>query len=139
MDHCLDCDLVRRVFFSTEHYKLLINNEYVHHFALPYHKRTNIYNRENWTYALEAQGDTPTKHVIPPTPEYHPTPPSDRITIFSSNVNIQRPNIDYDLNAMRQEMASLHEELTDLTLQMEVANATHAEEADYLCQEIHSL
>lgn len=75
LDHCIDLGLVRRVFFSTEHYKLLINNEVVHHFSLPHHKRTSIHNRENLTYALEAQGDTPTKPATPPTPEYHPTPP----------------------------------------------------------------
>lgn len=61
------------------------------------------------------------------------------ITIFSSNVNIERRNIDYELNVICWEMDALHEELTDLTLQIEVANATHDEEINYLYQEIHSL
>lgn len=61
------------------------------------------------------------------------------ITIFSSNVNMQRRNIGFELSAMRQEMATLREELIDPSLQMKVANVTHAKETNYLYQEIHSL
>lgn len=35
LNHCLDCGLVRRVFFSLVHYKLMIDNETIHYFGLP--------------------------------------------------------------------------------------------------------
>lgn len=40
---------------------------------------------------------------------------------------------------MRRELAILCQEVTDLTLQLEVSDATHAMEADFLYEEIDKL
>lgn len=46
LDDFLDCGLMRGVYFSPAHYKLLIDNETIYYFGLPYPTRTNIHNKE---------------------------------------------------------------------------------------------
>lgn len=46
-DHCLDHDLVWRAYFKINEYKIIINNEVIHHFTLPNLERTSIHNMEN--------------------------------------------------------------------------------------------
>lgn len=127
------------MYFKTNEYKLLINNKVVHHFTLPNPERTSIYNRKNWKYDLEGQGETSARPTTHPTPEYHPLPLLNRPTALSSTWPTQRRDTDYELNVMRLYIASLHEEVRDLTSQIEVANVTHTEETDFLCREFHSL
>lgn len=103
---------------------------------MPHHGRTNNQKKENWTYALEDQGETSTKIVPPPTSEYHPGPPLNMTTLFFSNANLQRQNFDQEFLTMHQEIISLCEELTDLALQIEVSNVTHVEETDNMYHEI---
>lgn len=90
----LDHGLVRQVHFRINEYKLLINNEVVYHFNLPNPVRTSIYNRENWKYDLEGQGETSTRPTTPPTSEYHPSPLSDWPIVFSSTRPTQRCDTD---------------------------------------------
>lgn len=58
------------MYFRINEYKLLINNEGVHHFTLLNPERISIYNKENWKYNLEGQGETPTR---PTTLPFHNT------------------------------------------------------------------
>lgn len=46
LNHCLDRGLVRVVFFSPFHYRLLKDNEIMHYFGLPHPTRTNIITKK---------------------------------------------------------------------------------------------
>lgn len=137
--HYLERDLIRRIFFSIGSYKLLIDDEIIHYFGLPNPTRTSVHDKENWSYPLEAQDETPNPPKTPPVPEYHHTTLLKKTIVYSSNVHLQRHNIYSEFDTMHKEMISLRENLTDLTLQMETYDATHAAETDCLYQEIYSL
>lgn len=59
LNHCLERNLIRRLFFSPDNYKLLIDDETIHYFGLSNPTRTSVDNKENWSYPLEAQDETP--------------------------------------------------------------------------------
>lgn len=92
--------------------------------------------KTNLTYALEGQDETPDVPRSPPIPEYHPMPLSDRTIVLSNNFDRQRRDVHTELIELRREVAILRQDVTDLTLQLEVFEATIATEADCLYQEI---
>ena len=141
MDHCLEKGMVRWVYFRINEYKILINNEVIHHFHLPNPERTNVQQRENWIYALEDQDETPYRPATPSTLEYHPLPlpSSDRTTAIYSFGPTRKWGRDCELTILRHEIAALQEEISDLRQRTEIDNATHTEAEDYLSQEILDL
>lgn len=74
LDYCHGKGMVWQAYFKVNECKLLIDSEVIHHFFLPFHERVDIRDRDNWTYALEVQDETPFRPATPPTPEYHPAP-----------------------------------------------------------------
>ena len=139
IDFCLDRGLMRRAFFLDGQYKLLIDGEAIHFFTLPDPMMTSVHDKANWSYALEGFGETVDEPRTPPVPEYHPAPPSPRITVLSNNHSLQRPDVYTQLAELRVETARLRETVEDLTLQIQVSDLTHATEADCLYQEIADL
>lgn len=138
IEYCLDHGLVRRVYFRINEYKLLFNNEVVHHFTLPNQKRTSIYNNEKWKYNLEGQVETPNRPTTLPL--------LNTIHHLSQIGPLRFPPQDQHRGAtltMTQchahEIVSLREEVRDLNSQMEVANATHTTKTNFLWSELHSL
>lgn len=136
---CLDRGLMRRDSLNLNQYKLLINHETIHYFTLPDPAKTNVHDKANCTYALEGQDETPDVLRSPPILEYHPLPLSDRITMLSNNFDLQRRDVYTKIIELCRERTILRQEVTDLTLQLEVSDATHATEVDCLYKEIGKL
>lgn len=112
----LDCGMMRKDSFNLNQYKLLINHETIHYFTLPDPTKTNVHDKTKWTYALEGQDETPDVPRSPLVLEYHPLPPSDRITMFSNNFDLQRHDVYTEIIELRGELAILRQEVTDLNL-----------------------
>lgn len=102
---CIDCGLMRRDSLNPNQYKLLISHETIHYFTLPDPTKTNVHDKENWTYTLEGQDGTPDVPRSPPVPECHPLPPPDRIAMLSNNFDLQRRDVHIEIIELRKELA----------------------------------
>ncbi|CAJ2668201.1 unnamed protein product [Trifolium pratense] len=67
INFCFNHDLIHNL--GPTPYTLVINHKPIHHFTLPNHEKTSVYNKANWLYDLEDEDEHD-----PQTPPFYYTP-----------------------------------------------------------------
>lgn len=143
----MDRVLIRCAQFHPYQYRLLIDDQNVCYFTLPDPLMTCVSNPTYWNYFVEGQGETvkvPSESSVPdytpkaedPTPEYTPGPEAPHTAVLNNNLNLQELDVRSQLTAMRTELVALHQEVADLSLQIELNDVTYVSEADELAHEV---
>lgn len=59
--------------------------------------------------------------------------------VLTNNLNLQEPDVQSQIEAMRTKLATLHQEVADLSLHLELNDETYTCEVDELAHEVAEL
>lgn len=150
LDFCMDRGLMRHASFHPYPYRLLIDDQAFYYFTLPDPLMTCVSNPTNWKYSVDGWGETIEVPSDSPMPEYTPevedpaseyTPGRDapHTTVLTNNLNLQETDVQSQSVVMHTELATLLQEVANLSLQIELNDATYVSQANELAREVADL